>query len=279
LARFKLGKQAEKDVSLNMAPLRLAIATRCLNCPLKPALLLAAKFGAAGVQFDARAELKPDEMSATGQREFRHILQEVGLSIASLDFPTRRPLCDPDRLDARLDALKKVMEFAYQVDARTVTLRLGGLPQDADEAGRRLMLSVLDDLARHANRVGVTLALGAGRESAARLAELLNSVKSGPIGVNFDPATAVAAGQDPAAMLRSFSNLVAHVMVRDAVHLADGAGDEVPVGRGEVPWNEMLALLHEMDYRGWLTVDRTQGEDRAGDAERAIQFLQSIYRG
>ena len=37
--------------------------------------------------------------------------------------------------------------------------------------------------------------------------------------------------------------------------------------------------LQEMDYRGWLTVDRTQGDDRAGDAGRTVQFLKSVYRG
>ncbi len=51
------------------------------------------------------------------------------------------------------------------------------------------------------------------------------------------------------------------------------------MGRGDVPWDEILALLQETRYGGWLTVDRTQGEDRAGDAGRAIQFLQSVYRG
>ena len=83
-----------------MKPLPLAIATRCLNQPLKSALVLAAQFGAGGVQLDCRNELKADELSATGRRELLHRIEEMRLSIASLDFPLRRGLLDPDRLDA-----------------------------------------------------------------------------------------------------------------------------------------------------------------------------------
>jgi sugar phosphate isomerase/epimerase len=246
---------------------------------LKQALLLASQFGATGVQLDARNETKSSEMSGTGRRQFAHLLAEVGLAVASLDFPLRRPLWDVERLDARIDALKQTMEFAYQLKARTVTVRLGGLPDEADAAGRSLLQTVLNDLARHGNRVGATVAVGLGREPAARLVEVLRAVTEGPIGVNFDPAAVVSSDLSPAEALQVLGGLVAHVMVRDATRDSDGGGSEVPVGRGEVPWVEILALLQEMDYRGWLTVDRTQGDDRAGDAGRAIQYLQSVYRG
>ncbi len=95
--------------------------------------------------------------------------------MASLDFPLRRPLWDAERLDARVEALKQTMEFAYELKARIVTVRLGGLPDESDVAGRSLLKAVLNDLARHGNRVGVTLAVGPGREPAARLVEVLGT--------------------------------------------------------------------------------------------------------
>ena len=107
----------------------------------------------------------------------------------------------------------------------------------------------------------------------------LGQVTEGPIGVNFDPATTVMAGASPTESLQTLRQFVAHVMIRDAVRDLEGGGVEVAVGRGDVPWDEMLALLQETGYGGWLTVDRTQGGDRAGDAGRAIQFLHSVYRG
>jgi sugar phosphate isomerase/epimerase len=260
-------------------PLRLALATRCLAQPLKPALMLASQLGATGVQLDARNEAKPTEMSGTGRRQFAHVLAEIGLQLASLDFPLRRPLWDAERLDARVEALKQTMEFAYELKSRTVTVRMGGLPDESDIAGQSLLKGVLDDLARHGNHVGATVAVGLGREPAARLVEVLGAVTGGPIGVNFDPAAAVTSGESPVKALEALGQFVAHVMVRDATRDSDGGGSEVPVGRGDVPWDEILAILQGTSYGGWLTVERTQGEDRAGDAGRAIRFLQSVYRG
>src|SRR5580704_18807423 len=118
-----------------MRPLPLAIATRCLNQPLKPALVLAAQFGAGGVQLDVRNELKPAELSATGRRELLHRVEEIRLAIASLDFPLRRGLFDPERLDARLAALKEAMDFASLMRCRVVTVRLGRLA-DGDGAAQ-----------------------------------------------------------------------------------------------------------------------------------------------
>ena len=145
-----------------MRPARFALATSCLGQPLKAALTLASRLGANGVQLDARNEIKPSEMSATGRRQFLHLLSETGLQLASLDFPLRRRLWDAERLDARLEALKETMQFAYELKARTVTVRLGGLPDESDAAGQALLGNVLNDLARHGNRVGVTLAVGPG---------------------------------------------------------------------------------------------------------------------
>ena len=101
---------------------------------------------------------------------------------------------------------------------------------------------------------------------------MLKSVTTGPIGVNFDPAATVMSGASPSEAFAVLREFVAHVLVRDAIWGADGEGNEVPVGRGEVPWDELLFLLRESDFGGWLTVDRTQGEDRAGDAGRACNI-------
>jgi sugar phosphate isomerase/epimerase len=262
-----------------MKPLQIAIATRCLNRPLKAAVVLASELGAGGVQLDARAELKPSEISATGRRELLHMLDDVGLAVASLDFPIRSPLAAQERLDARLQSLKQTMDFAYHLKARTVTVKLGGLPPESDAGEMSLLLAVLDDLARHANRAGVTLALGMGGESAERMRTVLSGITSGPIGIDFDPAAIVASGRPSLEVLDVLSTLVAHVVDRDAVREGGGLANEVPLGRGDVTWDELLARLHEVDYRGWLCVNRTTGEDRPGDAGRAVQFLQSIYRG
>lgn len=258
--------------------LRIAIATRCLSLPLKSAVRRAAELGASGVQFDPSKEVVPGELSETGRRQLLHLLAELGLSVASFDFPTRRPLHDPDRLEKRVAALKKAMQLAAQLKASVITLRTGRIPAELDSAERQILIDILNDLARHGNYVGVTLALSPSADQPEAILGVVEAVKQGPIGLNFDPATFVTAGKSPSAAFRKLHRFVSHVVVRDAVRDAD-SGIEVPVGRGEVEWDEMLALLDEAGYPGWMTVDRTQGDDRPGDVGRAVQYLTRLALG
>ena len=258
---------------------RIAVATRALQVPLKESIRAAHDLRANGIQLDARNELKPADLSQTGRRELLHKLDELNLSIASVSFPARRSLYDLEELDARLAAARAAMEFARQLRADVMTIRIGRIPEDTDSQDYGVLRNVLNDLARHGNHVGTTLAVTPSRDSAESLSRLLSAVTDGPVGVNFDPAAFVLAGQDPTDALRTLHRSVAHFLVRDAVRDVDGGGVEVPVGRGEVDWDEFIALVGEADYRGWLTVDRTQGEDRRGDLARAIQYLRQVGMG
>jgi len=259
-----------------MPPLRIAIATRCLNLPLKDSLLAVARLGAAGVQFDARDELRPGELTDTGRRQLLHLLSETGLSIASLALPTRRSFYDEDQLDARVAALKRALDHAWQLQARVVTARIGKIPADKESKGYRLLLDVLADIARHGNQVGATLAITPAHDSPQALSELIGSIKTGPLGIDFDPAAFVMSGHNPAEALRTLHSLVLHFTARDAIRDVDAGGIETALGRGEVEWIELLPLLDEINYSGWVTVNRTQGDDRAGDTARAIQYLKNV---
>jgi sugar phosphate isomerase/epimerase len=259
-----------------MSPLKIAVATRPLNLPLKESLRAAAGLGAKGIQVDAREELRPGELTETGRRQLLHALDELGLSIASLACPTRRSFYDQEQLDARVDTVKRVMEHAWQMRAGVVTARIGKIPAEKDSAPYRLLAEVLGDLARHGNQIGAALAITPTHDAPEALAELIGAIKSGPLGIDFDPAVFVMAGHNPEAALRALHGLVIHCTARDAIRDVDAGGLEVALGRGEVEWVEILPHLDEIEYRGWVTVNRTQGEDRSGDLARGVQYLKNV---
>lgn len=262
-----------------MLPLRLAAAAHCFSQPLRSLLRSAQQAGLQGLQFDVRNELKPSELTGTGRRQFLHQLNELGLSLASLSFPAKRSFYNQEHLDARISALKTAMEFAWELKCLVVTSRIGKVPHDKGSPEYRLLTEVLNDLARHANRIGTVLAVTPTNDPVDALAELLAGVTDGPIGINFDPAAFVMSGRSAADAFRTLYDRVNHVTVRDGLQEVDGTGVEVAVGRGEVEWVELLALFDETPYRGWLTIDRTAGEDRLGDVLRAAQYLRRVAMG
>lgn len=262
-----------------MPPLQLAVATRCFRQPLKQAVHSAAACGAAGVQLDVRTELKPAELSETGRRQLLYHLDELGLRVASLHFPARRTFYDQDQLEARVAATRTALELAWQLKCGAVTARVGRIPDDAGSIEYQILADVLNDLARHANRAGAVLAITPTRDSPSSLAGFIEQITEGPLAVNFDPAAFITAGHDPVDAFRTLHEHVAHVTLRDAIREVDGTGVEVALGRGEVEWDELLALFDEADYAGWMTAERTSGDDPAGDVARAIQYVKNVARG
>ncbi len=262
-----------------MSRLRIAVALHCFGSPIKKSVLEASRAGASGIQIDARDDLPPADLTGTGRKQFLHHLRDLGLSVASLVFPTQRTLYDPEHLDARIDATKTAMQFAWDLGARVLVLRAGRIPGDAASPEFTMFRSALGDLARFGNQVGVVPSLTPAGDLIDALAALLEDVSEGPVGINFDPAAFVFSHQDPGNAFRGLHQYTRHVQARDGVRDMDGSGQEVPIGRGEVEWDELLAMLDEAAYSGWITIDRTQGDDRGGDAARAVQFLKRLSLG
>ena len=110
------------------------------------------------------------------------------------------------------------------------------------------------------------------------IAEKLLQQNKTLIGVDFDPAHFVMTRRPVTEALRTLHDRILHVQLRDA-HAGNDGAQEQPVGQGTVDWIEVLELLGEMDYRGWLTAIRTQGIDPARDLTRGIKWIQRILLG
>jgi sugar phosphate isomerase/epimerase len=253
------------------------VATAGFRQPLKQAVQTAAAIGARGVQLDVRDELKPADLSDSGRRQFLHQLSEMGLQTASLHIPFRRPLLDPDQMDARLELARSILQFAYQLRANVVTARIGPIPPDPASVEYDTLRQIAQDLARAGNQLGARLAIIPTGDPPDRLKQFLDTVVSeGPFGLDFDPAGFVMAGHDPTEALRTLHMHVLHFQARDGLRELGGGGVETSIGRGEVDWTEMIALVQEIDYRGWVVVNRTQGDDRLGDLARGVEYLRTI---
>jgi sugar phosphate isomerase/epimerase len=187
-------------------------------------------------------------------------------------------LYEPDKIDVRVAAIRNAMKFAYSIKATTFCCRVGRIPDDAESKERKLLVEVLCDLAQYSNHIGTMLAITPTNDSAEQLKILLDEIKTGPIGIDFDPAHFVMTGRPVADSLRTLHNLILHVQLRDGIHGIDG-GQEEAVGYGNVDWAEVMALLGEIDYRGWLTSIRNQGDDRERDMARGVKFIQRMLLG
>jgi len=254
---------------------KLALPTRSLELPIKQALAQAATMQVSGVQLDLRGEIKPASLSETGRRQLLQLLREYNLSVASTTFPLRSTLYDPIRLESRMEAIKSALLFTYQLHSRVLTIPIGTLP-DTDSNTYKLLGELLNDIARWSNHVGATLSVTTTGQDPQALKALLECITEGEIGIDYDPAAVWVAGYNPIDSFRILHDRIKHTQVRDIVRQSSHTGLEVPLGRGELDWLELMALHEEAAMQNWYTLIRNEGHDQSEDLRNAVQYLNRL---
>ncbi|WP_286765526.1 MULTISPECIES: sugar phosphate isomerase/epimerase family protein [Rhodopirellula] len=169
-----------------MAELKLAVrmdaipGTGASATALRKSLTIAASMGVRSVELCGRTHVPVSELSDTGVRTLRKILDDLNLRIASIRFQTRFGYDVTDHLDERVDATKSAMKTAYRLGAPLIVNQIGTVPpppQNIDQAVKKAGSSLLlgssfeTDDADWSNDLPADLA-----------AELANSIASSRIG-------------------------------------------------------------------------------------------------
>jgi sugar phosphate isomerase/epimerase len=256
--------------------IRIGIQLRSLRQPLKQALRTASRLGAEGVEIDARNELPPAELSATGLREFRKLLDDLGLRVSAVAFPTRRGYNVADELEPRIAATQAAMRLARDLRADVLVNRVGQLPDDANDQRQRYFIEALTAIGTFGDRVGVRLAAQTAGDGPQRLALLIDALPEQTLGVDLHPSGLIVGGHSTQEAVELLGPHVLHVHACDAVREAAQAGREVELGRGLADFPELLGRLTEFDYRGWVTIERCESPNPVVEIENAVAYLRAL---
>jgi sugar phosphate isomerase/epimerase len=256
---------------------RIAAQTSCFAQPFRKALHTLAQLGCDGVQIDARRELRPAELSDTGLRQLRKLLDDLNLRVGAVAFPTRRGLSSSDDLQRRVEATIEAMRFASRLGARVLICTLGGMTEAADDPLRATLTDVLATLASHSHRLGVRLAAQTGDTKPQVLNDFLATLPEGSLGLNLHPAQLITHGISPQEFVSTVGQHIFHVHAIDAVHdLSGGGSTEVELGRGSVDFPALVGQLEEHNYRDWLTIERRHSSQPMEDVGNSVKFLRSL---
>lgn len=286
--------------------LRLSVATEDLDASLKKALAVAADMPISGVRLNTRSEIDVANQSESALRQINLYVKERQLTVAGLYCPTRHALHDSEYLEPRLDVIRQSMSLCRKLGTSELLVRCGRIPDvsqnepetppsasltdpedpfsfataasegASDAELHALLVEILNDLAQHGNHVGCVLNLVLSGYDKTKIDALLASIRTGPVRISFDPATAIMTGRNPTTAYRDLYRHVGYVRARDALKDVDGAGTEVAVSDGVVDWTEFVPTLAEADFRGWICVERTGGDNRAADVRRGVEVLQEL---
>lgn len=260
-----------------MLQIKVGVQLASLRLPFRQALLTAREMGADAVEIDAREELKGEELSVTGIRQIRKMLEDLNLRVAAVRFRTRRGYDVQQDLDERVDATRRTLKLAYDLGTHVVINHVGRIPAEVTHPAFQTMVDALTDIGRHGQRVGAMLAAETVAESGADLKRLIDALPPASIGVNLNPAPLIMNGHSPREVVDAVGQHVLHMNATDATRdLSLAQGIETPLGYGSAEIPELLAVLEEHQYRGYFTVERHQSNAPQVDLKQAITFLRNL---
>jgi len=265
-----------KKSETNMSPLRLAIPTEMYQSPLKKSILQATMNGVKGIRIAAHSELKPEELTATGTRQLLHYLREMGLSVAAVNLPLQRRFNTPQHVDTHVVMLKSGMQLAASLKSKVMLFQPGIIPTTEDADARNQLVDILNDVAQLGNHIGVVPTLSVSAAHSSEIANLFAEVTTGQVGFNFDPADVISGGNAVTETARTLYDSILHVTARDIIDDGSTHGKETVIGQGDVDWLEIVALLNEIGFQGWVTVDRLESENRVRDILLGIDRLKNL---
>lgn len=259
-----------------MGAFKYGIFTDNLEKPFIESLDIAAQMEITGIQFfTTKGELAPENLSPAARRQLLAEVKARGLEIASLcgDLHSAKQLADPAQNAPLIEKTGQILALAAEWGVDIVTTHLGPIPADTQATLYRVLLDACGRMAAHAERCGVWLAVETGTETAETLRGFLDAVGSSRMAVNLDPANLVMlVGDDAVRAVHTLAPYIVHTHAKDG-RMVPGGYDELPLGRGNVPYPAYLAALKEIGYTGYIVVERESGDARAEDMRQALALL------
>ena len=94
------------------------------------------------------------------------------------------------------------------------------------------------------------------------------------LGINFDTANTLVAGDDPLPVLKQVMDRLVSVHAADT--RAQGRLQPTVIGTGLVPFAEIFAFLQNSGFDGWICIEEASGTGRAG-VKTAVDFVRQAW--
>lgn len=287
---------------------KIGIIVDSFGVGVREGLRKARACGADGVQIYAvSGEMDPDVLKGAKRKELRDEIAGLGLEISALCGDLAgHGFQDAAANPAKIEKSKRILDLAVELGCNIVTTHIGIVPDDPNSRIYTAMQEACEELGVYAKSMNAYFAIETGPEPASHLKSFLDSLSTNGVSVNFDPANMVmVTGDDPVQGVKTLRDYIVHTHVKDGVQrrpvdprdvygylgyaamdhqkiaemASSGAAfEEVPLGEGGVDFTEYFAALQEIDYAGYLTIEREVGKNPEEDIRKAVGFIQSFRR-
>jgi len=280
-----------------MSIFKIGVLSDAFGLGFKGDIEKAREVGAEAVQvYAVRGEMAPENLTAADIAEKKQILADNGMKISALcGDPGGHGFTNAEMNVERIAMSKRVVDLGLELGTNIVTTHVGVIPCDKNAESFKIMQEACNELAEYANDKDAFFAIETGPETADTLKMFLDSLSSKGVAVNLDPANFVmVTGDDPVKAVYTLKDYIVHTHAKDGRRFQpvdprvlygalqhDAIPDwaeyfaELPLGEGDVDWDNYLKALNEIGFNGYLTIEREVGENPTADIAMAVKFLEA----
>lgn len=181
---------------------------------------------------------------------------------------------------SRIQNLKQGSDFAKKIGVTDVATHMGFLPENCKTDEYSAVIEAIKEVALYMKKNGQNLLFETGQETPITLKRTIQTVGTGNLGINLDPANLLLYGKaNPCDAVDIFGEYVKNVHAKDGEYPTDPfkLGEEKRIGDGRVNFPLLIKKLKEKGYDGPLTIEREiSGEQQQKDIIYAKKFLEDI---
>lgn len=210
-------------------------------------------------------------LSPSGRAEIRRLQQEHQVLTPSVccDSFMEQPLLAADETVGRhaRALLEQLVAIAPEVGLRFIELPLIGAGGLKSEDDIKRMAQLLHEHAPAARKAGVGFLLEVDLRPP-RAASLMEQTPSDCVGLNYDMGNSAYWGFKAAEEIPLFGSRIGNVHIKDCT-MKDYS---VPLGMGDVDFDQVFALLRQVNYRGDFILQAARGSDDVQIARTFAEF-------
>lgn len=244
--------------------------------PFDKMLPLAKEMGITGVQlWGVGGEHDAMTLTKDDRKRLLEQIQSHGMEITALCAEVGG-FSHPESVEDNLVRARAVIDMAVDMGVYVVSGHVGVIDEDRNDPGRVCMAKAMTEFGKYAEDHGKVYASETGPETIELMREFIDALPNKGIALNYDPANLVMNGFNPVLGVLAGSELIVHTHVKDGVRYVDGSCEEVPVGKGQVPFGEYFSMLDAIGYDGYFTIEREVGDNRVVDIRGAVEVIKSL---
>ncbi len=240
-------------------------------------------------------QLSGGDLSADLARRTKAALARHGIAPTSLicmgpgdykwnftEGPKTIGLVPPELRTARLERLKKGVEFCHAAGIPAVCAHFGFIPEDPNDELYPGFIAVMREIGTYARERGIGVWFETGQETPIALLRAIEDIDTGNLGVNYDTANLILYGKaNPVDGLDVIGKYVRSLHAKDGRYPTNPRelGQETPIGEGQVDFPGVFRKLKALNFRGHITIEREiSGPKQIEDIMRSKKYLASLIR-